>query len=78
MRVFKVRYKLEGGHYKCFVYRATQPNTTYAQLGMLTLGEEDFRDFQIAFSGAAWVNTDEVIPREKEQIRNLTRQVIPR
>jgi hypothetical protein len=60
MSVFRVRFKVGGGHVHCRVFVARSKNTTFAKSGDLcvTKGEE-FESLVRCFSGADFLSDDE-------------------
>lgn len=44
--VFRVRYKLLGGHYHCRIFSAKASDQTFAKMGEVVLRENEFDAFK--------------------------------
>ena len=62
MSVYRVRFKVAGGHVHCRLFCAKHPNQTYAKCGDFTVRRgEEMAALVAAFSGAEFVDEDENI-----------------
>ena len=58
--IFRVRFKVAGGHVHCRLFSAKSLNVTFAKCGDFTVTRGDeFRDLLRCFSGAEFVGDEE-------------------
>lgn len=50
-RVYRVKYRLLGGHYHCSVFSSKSRDHTYAKMGDLVIGENELSSFLHDFLG---------------------------
>lgn len=55
MMVWRIRFRVHGGHVHCRLFGAPQANRTYAWCGDFTVRKEEFASLQTAFQGAEFV-----------------------
>ena len=59
-KVFRVRFKIAGGHIHCRLFCADGPDRTFANCGEFVVRKGDeFRDLLAAFSKAEFIGDDE-------------------
>lgn len=77
-RVFRVRYRLLGGHYHCRVFSARASNQTFAKLGELTMDTDDWLTF-LEHVGTRWEILREDTPGEpRDELANIAKNPDPR
>lgn len=56
--IFKIRYTNSFAHVYCMLYVTTDPPTTWANCGKLTVRKDEFEDMQAAMSGVTFEEYD--------------------
>ena len=57
MTLFRIRYKVFGGHIHCRLFSGKHPSQTFAKCGDFTLSRgQEFIDFTDVFSRAEFIN----------------------
>lgn len=67
--IFRVRYKIKGGHTHCSLFSAKQPNTTFANCGNFVIRNDEFKELVIAMSGIQFLDDASYNAEEKERYR---------
>jgi hypothetical protein len=57
---FKIRWKKMGAHIHCRLFVAKSPNMTYAGCGDFFIREEELPSLEMAMSGVAFYETEDV------------------
>jgi hypothetical protein len=57
--IFRVRYKVLGGHTHCALFAAKQSNMTWAKCGDFTVRNDEFDDLQLVMSGVVFSRDQE-------------------